>query len=106
MKMAPIYTSDGKLLGHLNMDECGRNRNNVTVTDMSRSLKNLSSFEEVELGGTTLKYYHIPLRMIKFRCEAEEQKVQYLVADELPNWFWDSYATVKFSPDHWERYEG
>jgi hypothetical protein len=106
MNMVPIYSSSGQLLGHLNMVECGKNRDSVTVTDMLRSLKNLSSFDDVELRGDTLKYFHVPLRTLRFRCEAEEQKILYLVADELPDWFWDAYSTVKFSSDHWERYEG
>ncbi len=101
MKMAPIYSINGRLLGHLNMDECGESRFCVTVTDMSQSLKSLPSSDEVKLRGDTVRFHNVPLRTMRFRSGTDEQTVCYLVADGLPAWFWDAYATVKFSSDHW-----
>lgn len=103
MKMAPIYSVSGQLLGHLNMEECGQNRHSVTVTDLPRPLMAFSPLDYTELTKETVRYCHVPLRVLRFHREFDEQQIRYLVADELPDWFWGAYATVKFSSDQWER---
>ena len=98
MKMAPIYTSDGRLLGHLNVKDCVQTHDSIIVENLSRS-----PFSHRDFMNKTIEIFHVPLLPLRFRCESNEQKILCLVVDKLPDWFWDAYPTVRFSSDHWKR---
>ena len=103
MKMEPIYSLSGHLLGHVNTDECVQTRDSVVVTDLSLSLNYLPSFDDSKPANETVRQFHVPFRTIRFRCESKTQERRCLVVDNLPEWFWEAYPTVKFSSDQWER---
>ena len=103
MRMAPIYSPDGRLLGHLNMKDCVQTRHSVVVENSPHSPRALPPPSSAKFMSETTEIFHVPLRKLRFRCESSERTVLCLVADKLPDWFWDAYPTVQFSSDNWKR---
>ena len=103
MNMIPVYASDGRLLGHLNMDNCVQTDYNVIVENSPRSPQACPTFNHADPITETIEIFPVPIRTLRFQCETSKREVRCLVADKLPDWFWDAYSTVKFSSDHWER---
>ena len=103
MKMAPVYSSDGRLLGHLNMEVCVQTHYSVVVENSPQAPRAVPSFNHADLMNETIEIFHVQFRKLRFRFGTSEQEVLCLVANKLPDWFWDAYPTLKFSSDHWER---
>ena len=103
MRMAPIYAPDGQLLGHLNMTSCVQTRNSVIVENSPHSPRALPPLNHARPVSETIEIFHVPQHTLQFQCESSRKTVLCLVADKLPDWFWDAYPTVKFSSDHWKR---
>jgi len=106
MKMSPIFSSTGQILGHIDVNLCIDSPEFLILKEKTSAVLGPIVAEPL-LNFTNI--FKIPKRDIHFRCNLpggvyDEQKVNYLVLSvDPPNWFWDAEATVKFLSDDWNR---
>ncbi len=100
MKLTPIFTSAGQMLGHLNLALCRRNQNSWVVDENAGRVKPYMG----DQVSDTVRFFRFPIRRIRFHWYHEEQSIAYVVIDEvIPDWVW-KVACVRFGgADDWER---
>lgn len=101
MRMVPIFSLGGQLLGHVDTNMYSNNVQFIQVDDGRREfvVYDPDILPETTLNTCTLWYWTIP-----FQNKHHRTTKKYLVADvPLPDWFWDAWGTVKFEPEHWDR---
>lgn len=99
MRMAPIFSRDGQLIGHADKDMYPWDHCSLIVDDRPHGF---IEYDPTITAETTFNIFRIPLMEILFVCKKVEKKVSYLVIDEkLPPWFWDAYGIVEFKPGDW-----
>jgi len=109
MRMIPMFSSVGLLLGHLDMDECLTDRHNsVVVEKRFRSFREVPEYiESPTEDDMTMTFCRLPIYRLAF-CKGRDPETRdhlsldYIVADEgLPVWFWDAFGTVEFNHEDW-----
>lgn len=95
MNMIPVISLKGKLLGHVNLNECDNLKTHVVVSDRQRPKAVMPQNGVVE---TDLHQITLPVMQIVFQQHGQQSAFVYLQAIELPDWFWASYAACNFIP--------
>ena len=105
MKMVPFYDMYGTILGHVNVDMCGKTRNSVVVDNGPHSWSSLSMLTPEESETLSpVEMFHLRYRKIEFCCHNHsDQTIYHLVveAHTIPSWFWKAKAVVEFFPHPW-----
>ena len=99
MRMCPLFSDTGQLLGHVDLDLCVTARDHIIVDNAPR-LGTAGLIDE----KSTIELVYLPMRNILFRNEHTESVVTHVTTDaEPPAWFWKAPGVVKFSPAQWNR---
>ena len=97
MRMCPLFSETGQLLGHVDLDRCRRARDHLVVDNASLTVSGGRIDESM-----TVDFIQLFFREIRFRNERADSTLTYIVVDsELPKWFWKAPGTVEFYPAHW-----
>ena len=95
MRLAPLFTSAGKLLGHVNLALCIKNHNCYMMDEHAGRVGPYTTMSSGEVPDTC-RIFRFPVKRIRFRWDEDEQTVQYLVVDdEIPEWVWKAVG-IKF----------
>ena len=100
MQMVPLYSKDWTILGHVDLDMCLKSHTFVVVDNSPYCFTDGPVSVDTEVMSP-VEIYRIPRRGIVFCRHGVEKTTWHLVVDEkdLPPWFWDCKAIVKFSPE-------
>lgn len=99
MRMSPLFTETGQLLGHVDLDWCV-NAGQYIIVD---NAPHIQTFVNTPIDVTsTVERIKLPMRKILFRDAEVKSTVVYIIADtKLPKWFWDVPGMVEFHPAQW-----
>ena len=95
MRLAPLFTSEGKMLGHINLTLCIESHN-CWMTDEHAG--RLGAYRAVPAADVkdTVRIFRFGVKRMRFRWDEDEQTVRYLVCDkEIPEWVWKAVG-IKF----------
>lgn len=103
MKLEPLFNSEGKLLGHVNLALCIKGHNCYMADEHAGRVGPYIHVPDAEVPDT-VRIFRFPVKRIRFRWDDDEQTVKYLVVDdEIPEWVWDK-VVIKFKGRYdWER---
>ena len=87
--MMPIFSSDGRLQGHVDLLACPMGRNGVHIPDTA------AQGGETQQGA--VRAHSIPTRSIKIASGEKRVELTFLVSDDIPDWVWETGRAVKFS---------
>ncbi len=106
MRLAPLFNSAGKLLGHVDLNRCIMSRDSYTVDERGGQFTDAVWESDTEVKDT-IRFFRFPLKRFKFRWGKDESIVRYMVVDErIPDWVWKA-AGIKFNgAEDWERNNG
>jgi len=97
MRMICVLSPSGQLLGHINLAECGNLRSHITVENIQRPKASIPPAVERGENEITIQQCVLPVCEIKFQQQGQQDSFVYILGENLPDWFWDSYAAAEFT---------
>ena len=91
MKMMPIFTSDGRLQGHVDLLACPMGRTGVHIPDTP------AAGQDGAPQSGAVRAHSIPARSLKISIGQDRSELTFLVSDDIPDWVWKSGRAVKFT---------
>lgn len=91
MNLRPIFSPDGRLLGHFDLLACPMGRDGVHIPDTPATGQ-----DNVSQSGA-VRAHSIPTRSIKIASGENRAELSFLVSDDIPDWVWQTGRAMKFT---------